>query len=194
MQVMLFVFSLLMCLRSIGAMGILPGGECPAWWWPPDGCLIERTAPVEGVPVNVVVGGDWPDTCIPNGANVSVFDDMINVHVVCDPPPFACFTVITPWQERVDAGVLSRGLYVVTATESNCARFFQCPPAELCHVAVVDDDGDVDLEDFEIMAACSIPRIIVGRHGCEVFDVDADDDLDLLDFAAFQVAFTGRNE
>lgn len=51
-----------------------------------------------------------------------------------------------------------------------------------------DHDGDVDLDDFEVLAeALAGPGVPTGS----VADVDDDGDVDLQDFAVFQRAFTG---
>jgi hypothetical protein len=55
----------------------------------------------------------------------------------------------------------------------------------------LDDDGDVDLDDFAILHPC------LGGPGepptscCEPSDLDEDGDVDLADFAAFEAGFTG---
>ncbi len=54
-----------------------------------------------------------------------------------------------------------------------------------------DDDGDVDLDDFDIFAGCMTGPDIPTGPGCEPADIDADGDVDLADFGVFQAAFTG---
>ena len=54
-----------------------------------------------------------------------------------------------------------------------------------------DRDGDVDLEDYEILAAC-----LTGPGGqvtpeCLACDLDGDADADLIDFGKFEVDFEG---
>jgi len=62
----------------------------------------------------------------------------------------------------------------------------QCLPGDL------DDDGDVDLDDYAAFFQC-----LTGPDGGPVIfdclrgDFDGDDDIDLLDFAAFQAVFDG---
>lgn len=53
----------------------------------------------------------------------------------------------------------------------------------------IDGDGDVDLDDFQILISCLDGPDVPAQLGCEPADVDRDDDVDLADFAAFQVAF-----
>lgn len=63
-----------------------------------------------------------------------------------------------------------------------------------------DQDGDVDLDDYEYFADClegpgvapNPTRPDVTEQDClDAFDVDAEGDVDLADFRAFQDAFTG---
>jgi len=56
-----------------------------------------------------------------------------------------------------------------------------------------DDDGDVDMQDFEMAAFCMLgPESMFGpTHTCRDGDADDDADIDLHDFAEFQRGFTG---
>lgn len=58
-----------------------------------------------------------------------------------------------------------------------------------------DDDGDVDLDDFNRFSECVSGPVppATPLPGCIEFDVDADDDVDLGDLAAFQTLYTGPN-
>ena len=56
-----------------------------------------------------------------------------------------------------------------------------------------DDDGDVDLLDYERFLDCfSGPGVEIGSE-CGVFDLDGDNDVDLTDFGSLQEAFTGAD-
>ena len=55
----------------------------------------------------------------------------------------------------------------------------------------LDDDGDVDLEDFAILHRCLAGPGVPPDPCCETRDLDEDGDVDLVDFAAFEAAFTG---
>jgi hypothetical protein len=61
----------------------------------------------------------------------------------------------------------------------------------------LDDDGDVDSDDYAVFAACMAgPEIATPPAGCDpgkfdAADLNADDDVDVMDFAAFAVVFTG---
>jgi hypothetical protein len=61
----------------------------------------------------------------------------------------------------------------------------------------LDDDGDVDLNDFAAFAAClGGPDVAAPPPSCDPMDfagadLDGDNDVDLTDFAAFAVHFTG---
>jgi len=50
-----------------------------------------------------------------------------------------------------------------------------------------DGDGDVDLDDFAIIAPCMTGPGISVEAGCECADLDGDLDSDLSDFAEFQL-------
>ena len=56
----------------------------------------------------------------------------------------------------------------------------------------LDGDGDVDLADYAVFAACvGGPGVAAPPSGCSAFqfqaaDLDGDDDVDLADFAAFE--------
>lgn len=64
-----------------------------------------------------------------------------------------------------------------------------------------DDDGDVDLDDYKMLAdfcAAGPDEYVLGAPECAglclaAFDSDADNDIDLADFAAWVNAFTGSN-
>jgi hypothetical protein len=58
-------------------------------------------------------------------------------------------------------------------------------------VADLDDDGDVDLDDFLVFAGCMSGPGAGCPGGCEAADLDGDDDVDLGDFSVFQQQFTG---
>lgn len=54
-----------------------------------------------------------------------------------------------------------------------------------------DTDGDVDLDDYAVLADCLLgPGGGIGT-GCAAFDIDADGDVTLFDVAAFASNFTG---
>ena len=55
----------------------------------------------------------------------------------------------------------------------------------------VDDDGDIDLDDFAILSDCMTGPDILPLGSCNVCDLDRDSDVDVCDFAVFQQAFTG---
>jgi hypothetical protein len=54
-----------------------------------------------------------------------------------------------------------------------------------------DDDGDVDLLDFQQFQLCFSGMDQPANPGCECADFDGDSDVDLIDFGQFQLAFTG---
>uniref|UniRef100_UPI0025CC15C4 hypothetical protein n=1 Tax=uncultured Thiodictyon sp. TaxID=1846217 RepID=UPI0025CC15C4 len=75
-----------------------------------------------------------------------------------------------------------------------CPNTFDCALAHGIRAVPFDwdDDGNVDMIDFEAFAA-----VMTGPGNCcpttnsWIFDNDSDQDVDLGDFAAFQRGFTG---
>lgn len=58
----------------------------------------------------------------------------------------------------------------------------------------LDRDGDVDMDDVSLFAACaSGPAIHVGFGFCATVDFDRDLDVDQSDFAVMQQCFSGHN-
>jgi hypothetical protein len=61
----------------------------------------------------------------------------------------------------------------------------------------LDLDGDIDLNDFVVFAACMAgPEVNAPPPGCDpahfdAADLEGDDDVDLHDFSVFQQNFTG---
>ncbi|GEM_PF-3147291 len=64
-------------------------------------------------------------------------------------------------------------------------------------IADLDDDGDLDIEDFKMLAGCLAgPDVTTPPPGCDPADfaqadLDGEGDVDMADFAAFLAAFTG---
>ena len=61
----------------------------------------------------------------------------------------------------------------------------------LAVVGDLDDDGNVDSEDFMLFAGCTSGPDVDYVQGCDEADLDVDSDVDLADFLAFQPTFTG---
>lgn len=70
--------------------------------------------------------------------------------------------------------------------EATGGFWFRIPPGDC------EDDGDVDLNDFEAFVACLTgPDTPVGEGACRCFDVDRNDAVDLMDLATVLANFTG---
>jgi hypothetical protein len=79
-------------------------------------------------------------------------------------------------------------------TEAVCTgvwhgEWSSCNPNPCPRAGDFDADGDVDIEDFNALAACLAGCQQPLGQGCEPGDMDADGDVDLVDFAQFQRAF-----
>jgi len=53
----------------------------------------------------------------------------------------------------------------------------------------LDGDGNVDIDDFELLANCMAGPNVACPTGCERADLDRDADVDLVDFCRFQTCF-----
>ncbi len=56
----------------------------------------------------------------------------------------------------------------------------------------LDGDGNIDIEDFVILAGCLVGPTVPPAFGCENADLDQDMDVDMADFGVFQLYF-GRD-
>src|SRR5262245_7903416 len=57
-----------------------------------------------------------------------------------------------------------------------------------------DGDGDVDFDDFAVLAVCQLGPDVPALGACrELFDFDFESDVDMVDFASFQRCFSGQN-
>ena len=78
--------------------------------------LIEPTAPDTHSFVTVSIGGAWPDACVPAGTETSfvgsTFTIVVHQSLSIDS---GCLTVVTPWQQTAELGLLQPGTYTVHA-------------------------------------------------------------------------------
>ena len=56
----------------------------------------------------------------------------------------------------------------------------------------LDDDEDVDGDDFAAMLECLAGPDVSYVEGCACADLDSDCDVDIADFGVLQAAFTGQ--
>jgi len=79
-----------------------------------------------------------------------------------------------------DAGVLAGGAFELTG-----GFWFGLAPTDC------NDDGGVDLADYDAFEACLSGPAGGVLAGCACYDVDRSGDVDLVDFAVSQAEFTG---
>ncbi|MCH7595566.1 MAG: hypothetical protein IID35_03320 [Planctomycetes bacterium] len=88
------------------------------WWWPPTSCKVEPVDATSSDETTITLGGDWPNSCVPNVAQITTDGNTVNFDVVLDYPAGAdCPAVITPWSLSATLGPpLTPDTYSVTAT------------------------------------------------------------------------------
>jgi len=104
-----FLFSLAVLLMFVGqVMG--------SWYWPGGEVAIEPGEPTTSDVVSITLSGDWPDSCIPLGSEISVSAGEIYFDVIHDyPQDVGCFQAIMPWEKTETVGPLAAGGYTVYA-------------------------------------------------------------------------------
>jgi len=188
------VSCIMIILVTVSQFGLLGSAEkLNGTWqqWPPTMCRVDRTELTEGHNVDVVIGGIWGGSCVPDEMMLRAEGTQVELSLtICNTG--ACLTVITPWTLGESAGPLPRGVYRVFVTPIGCEGEVLATAEGLCHFVVSDDDGDIDLMDYQIMSVCFESQGGAIWSGCELYDEDSSGQVDLADFAEFQVAFTGE--
>jgi hypothetical protein len=162
------------------------------WHWPPtEGVGVSPECPTASTDLTIRAAGDWPNSCPPNIARVSVDEFEVDLDLVRDPPPAFCLLVITPYAHEVDFGPLPAGEYTVYATyfegdvevlpRVRVASFAVDPACAECY-ADCDESGGLDFFDF----LCFQDAFAAGE---EYADCDRSGDLDFFDFLCFQNEF-----
>jgi len=104
------------CAAAAALLAAAPAAMAQ-WWWPPtSGMQVQPTCPHPTTVLDITLSGEWPNSCIPNIARLSLNGTDIEFHVVRDPPPGFCLSVIMPWSLPGQIGPLPAGAYRVYAT------------------------------------------------------------------------------
>ena len=107
------------CARAIivGATLMVTRTALAQWWWPPQNPMeVLPECPNPAAAFQIRLSGTWHDSCRPNIAQLSLNGGDIEFHVIRDPPPQFCLTVLTPWSLAGSIGPLAAGVYPVYAT------------------------------------------------------------------------------
>jgi hypothetical protein len=100
-----------------GVLIAVQGAAAQVWWWPPtDGMAVEPGCIGPATPIQITLSGQWPSSCRPNVAQVTVNGDEIDFLAIRDPAPVGCLAVITNWSLTGSTGPLPVGTYHVYAT------------------------------------------------------------------------------
>jgi subtilisin-like proprotein convertase family protein len=125
---------------------------------------------------------------------VELADGAVNLLLTVD-PAFASGDAIVRYLVELDNPALNgTGTVTVTDCAGNTCETPICLRASFPPAAKgdLDGDGDIDLGDYELFAACldgPVDGMFPCGDACELADFDDDGDVDLEDFAGFQVDF-----
>ena len=80
--------------------------------WPPENVEIIPPNPTSADTVEIILSGQWPDSCIPTGSTAlvsgeNVFFDVLSNTAIMMP----CALVVTPWRQSQTVGPLPSGTY-----------------------------------------------------------------------------------
>ncbi len=127
-------------------------------------CLWSGLSSDQCCPGHIACGSPLAGACCDENGNAAC-DELDCCVTVCLSDPFCCDTL---WDE-----------FCVAFARDHCALSGDC-----------DQDSDIDLADFETLAACAgPPNGPPPPAQCCCADFDADGDTDLLDYGAFQRSF-----
>lgn len=143
---------------------IISGQVLGDWWWPPsDGAEIVPQNLTPSDVIAITLSGEWNNSCIPIGSEVSVTGNDVYFDVLVVDPGIYCLPFCCPsWQQIESVGPLSRGTYTIHTCRS-LEMFPPSPPfplepyTQMTEFIVsgnpdIDEDGDVDSADFAIFA------------------------------------------
>ena len=92
-----------------------------------------------------------------------------------------------PQGEAIGYGGDGRGYYTTSEGAHQPVYYYQRVPAD----GDLDSDGDVDIDDYVILAGCLTGPEVPAADPCALADVTGDGVVDLVDLTVFQAAFTG---
>ena len=74
----------------------------------------EPAMPTPNDVIQITVGGEWPDSCVPRYQSHQIEGNVIRINTLALPCYLcACFYVISPWSFTIEVGPLPIGLYIV---------------------------------------------------------------------------------
>lgn len=137
------------------------------WWWPPtEPVAVAPENPGASDVVSIMLGGEWPDSCVPEGSSVLVCGNDI-LFSVFPSPETTCYFWIAGWSQTQSVGPLAPGTYTVHAGLYPSPGLSEClPPGVYTEVAqftvsdgctcLGDLDGDAWLSSADISALVAL--------------------------------------
>lgn len=94
---------------------------------------------------------------------------------------------IEPQGEAICFHGMGHGYYTVSEGSHQPIYYYERVPAP----GDLDSDGDIDVDDFVILANCLDGPDVAPAFGCDRADLTTDNDVDVADFTEFQRLFDG---
>lgn len=170
------------------------------WWWPPL-MTVTPAKPTSACKADIKLKGEWPNSCIPTGSEISVTGNEIHFKVLL-PYPLGtfCLQVITPWSQTQSVGPLDPGKYSVYASAWNTYTGQVHPPTFVGEFTVfktgdLNCDGRVDFDDIDpfVLALTGRAAYEAKYPNCNWLSADCNCDgtVDFNDIDPFVALLTG---